>query len=413
MNQSNSEATSTVLETGHQSYIQNYGHASLVIDRGEGCHLWDMNGKEYIDLGTGISVTNFGHRHPEMEKALQEQMGKVWHTSNLYYLETPIQLAEQLIANSFGERVFFCNSGAEANEAAIKLARKFASATRPPEKRTILTFEGSFHGRTLATVTATAQPKYQEGFEPLPGGFRHCNFNDIPALEAAFDDTVCAVLLEPVQGEGGVNPAQPGFLKRIRELCDANDALLMVDEVQCGMGRSGHLWAHEFDDIKPDVMTLAKALGNGLPIGALVAGPKAADVLQPGSHGSTFGGNPLSCAVALAALRLAKDDETLDNVARQGQTITSYLEGLDRELSLFKEIRGRGLMLGAELNDQYAGEAGAIGKHCTEQGLLLLQAGPNVVRFLPPLIIDEVTVASAMDRFDKAIRAWLAERAEA
>ncbi len=411
MSEANSQATSTVLESGHQSYIQNYGNASLVIDRGEGCRLWDMNGKEYIDLGTGISVTNFGHRHPEMEKALQEQMGKVWHTSNLYYLETPIRLAEQLIASSFGERVFFCNSGAEANEAAIKLARKFASATRAPENRTILTFEGSFHGRTLATVTATAQPKYQEGFEPLPAGFRHCEFNNVAALEAAFDDSVCAVLLEPVQGEGGVNPAHPGFLKRIRELCDANDALLMVDEVQCGMGRSGHLWAHEIDGIKPDVMTLAKALGNGLPIGALVAGPKAADVLQPGSHGSTFGGNPLSCAVALTALRLAKDDDTLDNVARQGHTITSYLEGLDRELSLFKEIRGRGLMLGAELNDEYAGEAGAIGKHCTEHGLLLLQAGPSVVRFLPPLVIDEATVATAMDRFEKAIRAWLAERA--
>jgi len=384
-----------------------------VIDRGEGCRVWDLDDREYIDLGTGISVTSFGHRHPDIVSALQTQIDKIWHASNLYYTEAPVRLAERLCQLSFADAAFFCNSGSEANEAAIKLLRKYASKTRAPEKRVILTFEGSFHGRTLAAVTATAQPKYHEGFEPLPGGFRYLPFNDVAALREAFDDTVCAVIIEPVQGEGGIHVASTEFMAEIRALCDKHDALMMCDEVQSGMGRTGRTFAYQwYDGIEPDVMTLAKALGSGLPIGALLAGPRAADTLQPGSHGSTFGGNPVACAVALAAVRLASDEDVLSNVERQSRIIHDRLTEIGRTLDVFQEVRGRGMMIGAQLKPEYAGKAGEIGKICQENGVLVLQAGADVIRLLPPLVIDEVTTMVAIDKIEQSIRSWLQENSQ-
>ncbi len=404
----NISATESIVQSGLQNYVPNYKQNPIVIDRGEGCRVWDLDGREYIDLGTGISVTSFGHRHPDIVSAFEQQASKLWHASNLYYTETPVRLAQRLCELSFAEAVFFCNSGSEANEAAIKLIRKHASKTRPPEKRVILTFEGSFHGRTLAAVTATAQPKYHEGFEPLPGGFRYLPFNDSAALREAFDDSVCGVIIEPVQGEGGIHVATEQFLSDIRALCDEHDAVMMCDEVQCGMGRTGKVWGHQWNDaVKPDVMTLAKALGNGLPIGALLAGPKVADTLQPGSHGSTFGGNPIACAVALAALRLASDPDLLDNVARQSASMHDRLTEIGTKYDVFKEVRGRGLMIGAELQQKYAGKAAEIGSVCQQNGVLVLSAGPDVVRLLPPLTIDEVTTMQAIDLIEQSIASWL------
>ncbi|TZF90926.1 aspartate aminotransferase family protein, partial [Cognatilysobacter lacus] len=286
-------------------YVPVYRPRRIVLDHGRGARVWDRDGREYVDFGAGIAVNALGHAPPVLIEALTAQAAKLWHTSNVFVSEPPMRLAEALVeASGFAERVFLCNSGAEANEAAIKLARKYATAQgRPPERRVILTFEGSFHGRTLATVTATAQPKYHEGFEPLPAGFRYAPFNDLAAAEHAMAaGDVCAVLVEPVQGEGGVTPATHAFLAGLRDLCDRHGALLMFDEIQCGMSRTGSLFAWQGVDVRPDVVTLAKALGSGFPIGAMLAGPAAASTLQFGAHGTTFGGNPLAAAVALAAL---------------------------------------------------------------------------------------------------------------
>ncbi|MFK7888763.1 MAG: aspartate aminotransferase family protein, partial [Gammaproteobacteria bacterium] len=333
------------------------------------------------------------------------QLEQLWHVSNLYYNEPAVQLAVELTECSFAERVFFCNSGSEATEAAIKLARKAASRTRSPDQRTIITFEGGFHGRTLAAVTATAQPKYHEGFEPLPGGFRYCAFNDIAALNAAFDDTIAAVLVEPVQGEGGVVPAAPGFLQHVRKLCDERGALMIADEVQCGLLRTGKLWAHQWEDnVLPDVMTLAKALGGGLPLGAMLVGNAVADILAPGSHGSTFGGNPVVCAGARVALHLAQRPALVGNVAHQGGRLRGALETLATQTGLFSNIRGRGLMLGAQMADEHSEQLGALVDQCREAGLIVLTAGGNTLRFLPPLTIDDDTMDEAIERLETAVK---------
>ena len=333
----------------------------------------------------------------------------LWHTSNVFYSEPPLRLAQELVAASrFAERAFLCNSGAEANEAAIKLVRKWAAAQgRTPDRRVIVTFRGSFHGRTLATVTATAQPKYQEGYEPLPGGFRYVDFNDLDALSAAMaTGDVAAVMLEPVQGEGGVMPAEPGFLAGVRALCDAHDALLVLDEIQCGMGRTGTLFAHWQDDVTPDIVTLAKALGGGFPVGAMLAGPKVAQTMQFGAHGTTFGGNPLAAAVARVALRKLASDDIAANVARQSGALREGLARSNDTLGLFAEVRGRGLMLGAVLKPAFAGRAGEILDHAAAHGLLLLQAGPDVLRLVPPLNISDEEVAEGVTRLRAALGAF-------
>jgi acetylornithine/N-succinyldiaminopimelate aminotransferase len=393
--------TADLLAAGQHYYLPVYRPREVILERGQGARVWDRDGNEYVDLSAGIAVCGLGHNDPELVAALTEQAGKLWHTSNVFYSEPPLRLAEELVtASRFASRVFLCNSGTEANEAAIKLIRKWATAQgRAPDRRVIVTFRGSFHGRTLAAVTATAQPKYQEGYEPLPGGFRYVDFNDLTQLEAAMAaGDVAAVLVEPIQGEGGVMPAAEGFLRGVRELCDRYGALLALDEIQCGMGRTGTLFAHWQEGVTPDIVTLAKALGGGFPIGAMLAGPKVAEVMQFGAHGTTFGGNPLAAAVARVALRKLGSEEIAANVQRQSQALRDGLDSLNAEFSLFSEVRGRGLMLGAALRQEYAGRAGEILDRAAAEGLLLLQAGPDVLRFVPALNITDVEVADGMAR---------------
>ncbi|HET6555123.1 MAG TPA: acetylornithine transaminase [Dyella sp.] len=401
----------SLIDLGKRYWLPVYRPREVVLDHGKGVRVWDTEGREYVDFGAGIAVNALGHQDPDLLEALTTQAHKLWHTSNVFYSEPPLRLAEELVAASgFAKRVFLCNSGTEANEAAIKLVRKWATAQgREADKRVIVTFRGSFHGRTLAAVTATAQPKYQEGYEPLPGGFRYIDFNDVPQLEAAFaHGDVAAVMLEPVQGEGGVLPAAPGFLKRVRELCDQYDSLLVLDEIQCGMGRTGTLFAHVQDGIKPDIVTLAKALGCGFPIGAMLAGSKVAETMQFGAHGTTFGGNPLAAAVARVALRKLSSPELLGNVARQSQALREGLARINAALDLFDEVRGRGLMLGAVLKEAHKGKAGAILDVAAAHGLLVLQAGPDVLRFVPPLNLGDEDLAEGLQRLEAALRAYLA-----
>ncbi|HUB90728.1 MAG TPA: acetylornithine transaminase [Dyella sp.] len=403
---------SSLVDLAKRYWLPVYKPRELVLDRGQGARVWDTEQRDYIDFGAGIAVNALGHQDPDLLAALTAQAHKLWHSSNVFYTEPPLHLAQELVeASGFAERVFLCNSGAEANEAAIKLVRKWAAAQgRPAEQRVIITFRGSFHGRTLATVTATAQPKYQEGYEPLPGGFRYLDFNDVAALEAAFAaGDVAAVMLEPVQGEGGVLPAAPGFIKRVRELCDTHGALLVLDEIQCGMGRTGTLFAHVQDGVMPDIVTLAKALGCGFPIGAMLAGAKVAQVMQFGAHGTTFGGNPMAAAVARVALRKLSSPPLLANVQRQSDVLQQALRSMGAELGVFSEVRGRGLMLGAVLAETYRGKAGDVLDVAAAHGLLVLQAGPDVLRFVPPLNISDEELSEGLSRLHAALRAFVAK----
>ncbi|HVI58147.1 MAG TPA: acetylornithine transaminase [Luteimonas sp.] len=405
------ESSADLIAAGSRHVLPVYRPREVVLERGQGARLWDREGREYVDFSAGIAVCGLGHNDPDLVAALVEQGGKLWHTSNVFYSEPPLRLATELAeASRFAQRVFLCNSGTEANEAAIKLVRKWAAARgRPPAQRVIVTFRGSFHGRTLGSVTATAQPKYQEGYEPLPGGFRYVDFNDLVQLETAMAaGDVAALLVEPVQGEGGVTPAARGFLAAARALCDRHDALLVLDEIQCGMGRTGTLFAHWQDGVVPDIVTLAKALGGGFPIGALLAGPKVAETMQYGAHGTTFGGNPLAAAVARVALRKLGSHAIANNVARQSAALREGLARLDAEFGLFAEVRGRGLMLGAVLKPQHAGRAGEILDHAAAAGLLLLQAGPDVLRFVPPLSLTDADVVEGLARLRTALRAFVA-----
>jgi len=400
-------STADLVALGQQRYLPVYRQRQMILDRGQGARLWDIEGRDYIDFSAGIAVCSLGHADPDLVAALREQAGRLWHTSNVFLSEPPLRLAEELVAASrFAERVFLCNSGAEANEAAIKLVRKWASAQgREPSRRVIVTFRGSFHGRTLAAVTATAQPKYQAGYEPLPGGFRYVDFNDATGLEVAMaGGDVAAVLVEPVQGEGGVTPVAPGFLRRVRELCDHHGALLVLDEIQSGMGRTGTLFAHWQDQVVPDIVTLAKALGGGFPIGAMLAGPKVAEAMQFGDHGTTFGGNPLAAAVARVALRKLASPAIMANVGRQAAALRTGLEALNGERALFSELRGRGLLLGAVLAPAHAGRAGELLDLAAGQGLLLLQAGPDVLRLVPPLTITDAELHEGLQRLGRALR---------
>ena len=404
-------STDAVVADAQRWVLPVYRPRHVVLARGLGSRVWDIEGREFVDFAAGIAVCGLGHCDPGLVAVLTEQAGRLWHTSNVFHSEPPVRLAAELAqASRFAERAFLCNSGAEANEAAIKLARKWASTQgRAPEGRVIITFRGSFHGRTLAAVTATAQPKYQEGFEPLPPGFRYVDFNDLAQLEAAMAaGDVCAVLLEPVQGEGGVMPAQAGFLAGVRALCDRHGALLMLDEIQCGMGRAGPLFAHWDDGVVPDVVTLAKALGGGMPIGAMLVGPRAAEAMQFGAHGTTFGGNPLAAAVAREVLRRLQQPEVTSNVAAQSAALRAGLAALHAELDVFTEVRGRGLMLGAVLAPRFAGRAGDVLDDAAQEGLLMLQAGPDVLRFVPALNISDGEVADGLARLARALRRFVA-----
>jgi acetylornithine/N-succinyldiaminopimelate aminotransferase len=404
-----SARSKALIAKAKQYYMPNYKPREAIFERGHGARVWDIDGNDYIDFGSGIAVNGFGHQDPDLVRALGEQALRLWHTSNVFYTEPPILLAEALVQLSgFASKVFFCNSGAEANEAAIKLARKHAADRgRPPEMREILTFTGSFHGRTLATVTATAQPKYHAGFEPLPGGFIYAPFNDETALEAKMSERVCAVLIEAVQGEGGVTPARPGFLEKIRMLCDRYGALLICDEVQCGMGRTGKLFGWQHENILPDAVTLAKGLGGGFPIGALLAAPKVADTLQFGSHGTTFGGNPLAASVALAVVKKLQSGALMEQVRERGAELRAHLEAINARHPIFREIRGRGLMIGAELEEPWRGKSGEITEAVRQYGLLILQAGPDVLRIMPPLTVTRTELRQGARRLEAALSAFV------
>lgn len=395
------------------SVQKTYGRYPLTISHGKGCHLFTTDGKDYLDCVSGIATCALGHANEELCAAINKQMSTVHHVSNLYFIPQQAALADWLCQNSNAEKVFFCNSGAEANEAAIKCARRHAS-NRGIGKPVIITAEQSFHGRTLAALTATAQPKYHKGFGydgKMISGFEHCVYNDIASLEAAVEKAtsngqgLAAIMLEPLQGEGGIKPGKADFFARARELCDQHGALLMCDEVQVGMGRSGTLWGHEQLDVIPDVFTSAKALGGGVPIGAMMARGDAATTFGPGDHASTYGGNPLACAAGLAVAQYMYDNNTLQNVQQRGEQLTQGLETLAKKYpSVLGEVRGWGLLKGVECIKDGMGPGDLVAA-AMEQGLLLVPAGYNVVRFVPPLIVSKDEIDMALERFEAAVKA--------
>ena len=380
------------IERADKVIMKTYGRYPIVPVRGEGCRVWDADGRMYLDFLAGVAVNNLGHCHPKVVGALQEQAAQLIHCSNYYHIPSQIELAELLCSRSFADRAFFCNSGAEANEAAIKLARKYSRETFGPERYAIITAAESFHGRTMATVSATGQEKVQRFFDPLLHGFRHVPFNDAAAIEAAVTPQTCAVMLEPIQGEGGVNVPDPDYLRQVRAICDRHGLLLILDEVQTGLGRTGRLFAHEHFGIEPDIMTLAKALAGGAPIGAMLAREPFAAAFSPGTHGSTFGGNPLMTTTALAAVRALLDEGLLERAQSMGDYLVERLRGLQARHAIVREVRGIGLMVGMGLSIP----AGEIVKQGHAAGSLLNVTHDSVLRFVPPLVvstaeIDEMT----------------------
>jgi acetylornithine/N-succinyldiaminopimelate aminotransferase len=380
---SDQQQTVSLPERAGKVLMNTYAQTPIALVRGEGCRVWDQEGRSYLDFLGGIAVTALGHSHPKVVQAIREQAGKILHTSNLYYIEPQIALAEKLVDHSFAQKVFFCNSGTEANEAAIKLARRYAAEFAGPEKKTILCMENSFHGRTMASLSATGQPKFQQGYEPLLPGFAFVPFDDLEALDRAWDDSIGAVLLEPIQGEGGVRVPGPDFLKGVRQRCRERKALMILDEVQTGLGRTGTLFAHEQFGIEPDVMTLAKALGNGLPIGALLATDEVARAFTPGSHAATFGGNPLVTCAAQAVLAVLLEPGFLDGVRRVGGYFQERLQSLATRFPGVKEVRGRGLLLGLVLDTP----GKPVVEACREKGFLINCTQDTILRFAPPLIV--------------------------
>jgi predicted acetylornithine/succinylornithine family transaminase len=378
----------TLMMLSEKYIAHTYNRYPLLLVRGKGTRVWDLDGKEYLDFFAGLAVCNLGHCHPKVVKAIQDQAEKLIHVSNLYYIEPQIQLASLLCKHSFAGKVFFCNSGAEANEGALKLARKYAKEKIGEDRYEVITMENSFHGRTLATLTATAQKKYHKGYAPLMPGFKYVPFNDLKAVREAIGPKTCAVLLEPIQGEGGVNIPSEGYLKGLREICDEKGILLILDEVQVGMGRTGKLFAYEHEDMKPDLLTVAKSLAGGVPIGALLIRDEIAKSFEPGDHASTFGGNPLATAAGVAALSAILEEGMLDHCQRVGQYFLSRLEEIKKKFPFVQDVRGRGLILGMELKI----EGAEIVKKMMKKGFLINCTAGNVLRFLPPLIVTEEEV---------------------
>ncbi len=389
------------IEEAERWILHTYDRYPVVIVRGEGARVWDIDGREYLDFVAGIAVCNLGHCHPRVVEALREQAGKLLHVSNLYYTQPQVELAQRICQHSFGTKVFFCNSGAEANEAAIKLARKYAKLRWGPERYEIITMYNSFHGRTLATLTATGQEKFQRGFEPLLPGFRYCPFDDLGAVEEAITERTCAVMVEPIQGEGGVRVPSEGYLRGLKEICRQKEVLLIYDEVQTGMGRTGKLFAHQHEGAPPDIMTMAKALGGGVPIGAMVTTDEVAQAFSAGDHASTFGGNPLAARAACAALDALLQERVLDNCERVGRYLREGLQGLAFKFPKIREVRGRGLMVGVEFEGLSAKE---VAKGCLERGVLINAIGERVLRLVPPLIITEVEVDRLLEVMEEVLR---------
>ncbi len=388
-----------IQELDKKYVMSTYGRQPLTIVRGRGTRVWDTEGKEYLDFVAGIAVNGLGHCHPKVVAAIREQAGVLIHTSNLYYTEGQPTLAQMLVDSSEFDRAFFCSSGAEANEAALKLARKWGKRTEE-EKTGIVSAVNSFHGRTMGAITATGQPKYQKSFAPLVPGFDYVPYNDIEALAAAVSNATCAVILEPVQGESGVHPAKEEYLQAARDLCDKVGALLIFDEVQTGLGRTGKLFAYEHYNVVPDVMTLAKTLGAGFPIGAMLARGEAAYVFEPGDHAATFGGNPLACSAAIATISTIRDEQLVDNAEQMG----SYLHGKLRELDIpgapVREVRGLGLMIAIEFANPLAR---SVASTALENGLILNAIGESIIRILPPLTITKEDADLAVDILRNAI----------
>ncbi len=393
---------------GESHLLQNYARAPIAIVRGEGCELIDSNGTRYLDMVAGIAVCALGHAHPAITEAVAKQAGLLVQASNLFYHEPCGTLANELSARSGFERVFFCNSGAEANEAAIKLARKLAFRKGETSRTTILACTGSFHGRTMGALAATENPHYHEGFEPLPGGFAFTPFNDVAALESAIDENTAAFIVEPVQGESGIKPASREFLEAARRLCTERGALLIFDEIQCGMGRMGTLFAFQSFGVRPDAVTMAKALANGLPIGAVLIDAGASKALQPGDHGTTFGGSPVPSAAALAHLRVRDASDFDTHVLSMGAVLLGGLSRIaDRYPTVFDAPRGIGLMLGLPVRAPHAAKA-FVDRARESHRLLLNAAGENTLRFVPPLVIDEKTLLVAIERLEATIAAVVA-----
>ena len=387
-----------------QVMVPNYAPLEMIPVRGEGSRVWDQEENEYIDLTGGIAVNALGHAHPELIEALTEQAKKLWHVSNIYTNEPVLRLAQKLVDNTFAEKVFFANSGAEANEAALKLARRVAFDKFGIDKTEIIAFYQGFHGRTFFTVSAGGQATYSDGFGPKPADITHLEYNDLAALEKIISDKTCAVILEPLQGEGGVLPITPEFAQGVRALCDKHSALMIFDEVQTGMGRTGELFAYMGLDVTPDIVTSAKALGAGFPIAAMLTKTEFAEHFKVGTHGTTFGGNPLACAVAGKAFDLINTKEMLDGVKHKEQLFRHHLQIINDEFSVFKEVRGAGLLLGAVLNETYQDQAKDFFLASAEQGLLILVAGANVLRFAPALNISDELIEQAMLKLKQAVQ---------
>ncbi|MFA5094320.1 MAG: aspartate aminotransferase family protein [Candidatus Omnitrophota bacterium] len=389
--------TEEVVRLYHEFVMPNYSRVPVVLVRGKGVNVYDIEGKEFLDFFPGWAVSGIGHCHPKVVRAIKDQAGRIIHVSNNYYNELQGKLASKIIGHSFAGKVFFCNSGAEANEAAIKLARKSGYASGKYE---IITMEGSFHGRTLATITATAQPKYQEGFGPLPGGFIYAKFNDLQSVLSKVTDKTAAIMLEPIQGEGGVNVGSEGFITGLRKICDEKKILLIFDEVQTGMGRTGKMFCYQHYGIAPDIMTLAKTLGGGFPIGAMVASGAIADVLQPGMHASTFGGGPLACAASLATFEAIEEGGLVEKAERRGRYLHNRLSLLKKDFPFVKLVRGKGLMQAVELDI----EGKAIVGKCAENGLLINCTQERVLRVMPPLTVKNADINKAVGIIAEAMK---------
>ncbi|MFZ7200836.1 aspartate aminotransferase family protein [Avibacterium avium] len=391
-------------QTFDEVMIQNYAPAEFIPVKGKGSIVWDQQGREYIDFTSGIAVNALGHCPDEIVAVLKEQGETLWHSSNWFTSEPTLQLATKLVQKTFADRVMFVNSGAEANEAALKLARRYAVDHFGVQKSKIIAFKQSFHGRTLFTVSVGGQAKYSDGFGPKPADIIHVPFNDLEAVKAVIDDHTCAVIVEPIQGESGVKPADPAFLQGLRQLCDENNALLIFDEVQTGLSRTGYLYAYMKYGVEPDILTSAKALGNGFPIGAMLTTNEIAKSFSVGVHGTTFGGNPLACAVASKVVDMLSDEKFLEKIHRTSELFMQKLNELNQALNLFSEIRGEGLLIGAELNANYQGKASEFVKSAAKNGLMILVAGPDVLRFTPALNISDEELQEGFVRLEKTLR---------
>ena len=377
-----------------------YARPDFVLSHGNGVYVYDTEGRQYLDFLAGIAVNALGHCNSDARQILQDQAAKLWHVSNLYYTEPQIKLAKLLVDNTFGDKVFFCNSGTEAIEGAIKFARKWAKETKAKDCFEIIAFHDSFHGRTFGSLSATGQPNFWDGFEPLLPGFKFATFNDLDSVPQLLNAKTCAILVEPIQGEGGIYPAEPDFLKGLREICDEKNVLLILDEIQCGLGRTGTFCAYEQYNITPDILTIAKPLAGGLPMGAIIITDEVAKYMQVGDHGSTFGGGPLVAAVAEYIVSKICNDSFLDRVKQNGKYLLSKLEQLKSSFKEIKSVRGRGLMVGIELQT----DPKIVSEACVRNGLLLCKAGDSTIRFLPPLIVEKDQIDKAVDKLENALK---------